>query len=227
MSPVAQRYRIEEEGSAGRLSPAPRAPLDQVLATIRDLRSLVDCGVSAPDPADGRGEAANLRFELEAMKEAIASTKREVVSLSRSERQGSGVRRAAGELDAVADATGEATATILRAVEEIEAQARSLRASGVAGGQADPVGAILDRVVLMYEACHFHDLTGQRISRVVGVLKFIEERLDRMIEVWGGVAALQERAEREGSTERSLLNGPKLAHDEGHVDQKDIDALFG
>ena len=226
MSPVAQRYRIEEEGSAGRLSPAPRAPLDQVLATIRDLRSLVDCGVSAPDPADGRGEAANLRSELEAMKEAIASTKREVVSLSRSERQGSGVRRAAGELDAVADATGEATATILRAVEEIEAQARSLRSSG-AGDDPDPVGAILERVVLMYEACHFHDLTGQRISRVVGVLKFIEERLDRMIEVWGGVAALQERAEREGSTERSLLNGPKLAHDEGHVDQKDIDALFG
>ena len=186
----------------------------------------MDCGVSAPDPADGRGEAANLRSELEAMKEAIASTKREVVSLSRSERQGSGVRRAAGELDAVADATGEATATILCALEEIEAQARSLRSSG-AGDDRDPVGAILERVVLMYEACHFHDLTGQRISRVVGVLKFIEERLDRMIEVWGGVAALQERAEREGSTERSLLNGPKLAHDEGHVDQKDIDALFG
>src|SRR5215204_2384466 len=159
MSPVAQRYRIEEEGSAGRLSPAPRAPLDQVLATIRDLRSLVDCGVSAPDPADGRGEAVNLRSELEAMKEAIASTKREVVSLSRWERQGSGVRRAAGELDAVADATGEATATILRALEEIEAQVRSLRSSG-AGDDPDPVGAILERVVLMYEACHFHDLTG-------------------------------------------------------------------
>ena len=128
------------------------------------------------------------------MKGAIASTKREIATLRRSEDDGGGMRRAAGELDAVIEATEDATTTILAAAEEIESHATMLRAAGVATGNNDCVGAILDRTVALYEACNFQDLTGQRITKIVGVLKFVEERLDRMIGVWGGLDAFKELA---------------------------------
>jgi chemotaxis protein CheZ len=54
-----------------------------------------------------------------------------------------------------------------------------------------------------------------------------------MIEVWGGLDAFKDMAgpvpQPEAVNEnddRSLLNGPKLDHDLGHVSQNDIDALF-
>jgi chemotaxis protein CheZ len=113
-------------------------------------------------------EVYALRTELDGMKEAIASTKREIASLHRSEDQGKGMRRVAGELDAVVEATEEATTTILSACEEIETQASMLKAAGVDTGNNDCVGAILERVVMLYEACNFQDLTGQRINRSSG-----------------------------------------------------------
>src|SRR3712207_6761573 len=103
-----------------------------------------------------------------------------------------------------------------------------LRAARVETGNNDCVGAILDRTVTLYEACNFQDLTGQRITKIVGVLKFVEERLDKMIGVWGGLDAFKDLVEQEADAddERSLLNGPKLDEDPGHVSQNDIDALF-
>jgi chemotaxis protein CheZ len=48
--------------------------------------------------------------------------------------------------------------------------------------------------------------------------------------VWGGLEAFKDlsgHANDDGDHEKSLLNGPKLDDDEGHVAQNDIDALFG
>jgi chemotaxis protein CheZ len=174
-------------------------------------------------------EVYQLRNELDAMKEAINSTKVEIASLHRSDHEGKGMRRVAGELDAVVEATEEATTVILGAVEDIEIQANMMRSAGVQTGNNDCVGAILERVIVMYEACNFQDLTGQRINKIVTVLKFVEERLDRMIGVWGGLDAFKEFAEHAAlasDPDASLLNGPKLDEDLGHVDQIDIDALF-
>ena len=104
-----------------------------------------------------------------------------------------------------------------------------LKAAGVETGNNDCVGAILDRTVTLYEACNFQDLTGQRITKIVGVLKFIEERLDRVIAAWGDLEAFRGLVEQENegrAEDRALLNGPKLEDDAGHVSQHDIDALF-
>ena len=54
---------------------------------------------------------------------------------------------------------------------------------------------------------------------------------NRMIEAWGGLDNFREilgvtQAKVDIDDESSLLNGPKLADDIGHVDQGDIDALF-
>jgi chemotaxis protein CheZ len=210
--------------------------LGEILATVTELKRFFDPAQRlATDVIDAcrkeMGEVYQLRAELDAMKEAITSTKQEIASIHRSEFEGKGMRRVAGELDAVVGATEQATTSILAAVEEIEANANLLRAAGAETANNDCVGAILDRVVVLYEACNFQDLTGQRINKIVNVLKFVEERLDKMIGVWGGLEAFKDLADQDGPTaideDKALLNGPKLEDDQGHVAQNDIDALFG
>jgi chemotaxis protein CheZ len=236
-------YRIEQTHGRGLTAGVPAVSVEdpritEILTVVQDLKRMVDPAHRvAEDVVEAYrreiAEVYQLRAELDEMREAIASTKREIASLYRSENEGKGMRRVAGELDAVVDATEEATTSILAAVEEIETQANMLRSAGVETGNNDCVGAILDRVVMLYEACNFQDLTGQRIGKIVGVLKFVEERLDKMIGVWGGLEAFRELVGQTGAAapdpddHRSLLNGPKLEGDDGHVGQSDIDALFG
>ena len=244
MSLARKRYRIEQvlgsdqravvpcEEAVAQAGEDPR--LSEILATVMELKRFLDPSQRlASDVVEAYrkeiGEVYQLRAELDAMKDAITSTKQEIASIHRSEFEGKGMRRVAGELDAVVGATEQATTNILSAVEEIETSANMLRAAGVDTGNNDHVGAILDRVVGLYEACNFQDLTGQRIHKIVNVLKFVEERLDKMIGVWGGLEAFKDISghANDGNHEKSLLNGPKLDEDEGHVAQNDIDALFG
>ncbi|KAA2244308.1 protein phosphatase CheZ [Salinarimonas soli] len=243
MAPVQKRFRIEQslvgpavEGPAAAAAPVTDPRLSEILATVQELKRFLDPSQKlATDVIDAyRSEIAQvyqLRAELDTMKEAISSTKREIASLYRSDNEGKGMRRVAGELDAVVGATEEATTSILAGLEDIENHAQMLRATGGDTGGNDHVGQILERIVSMYEACNFQDLTGQRIGKIVNVLKFVEERLDKMIGVWGGLDAFKELVDADAGApaaddEKSLLNGPKLDDDQGHVDQTDIDALF-
>ena len=248
MSFASKRYRIETTLRSDQRS-APGAPsietaaaspggpdgrIEEILATVTELKRLMDPAERlATDVIEAYrreiSEVYQLRAELDAMKEAITSTKKEIASIHRSDFEGKGMRRVAGELDAVVESTEKATTNILEALEEIESNANMLRAAGGSNGNSDYVGAILDRVVVMYEACNFQDLTGQRINKIVNVLKFVEERLDKMIGVWGGLDAFKELVDHGAASvggEDDLLNGPKLEQDEGHVAQTDIDALF-
>ena len=236
----AKRYRIEADAPALQLVESGAGPasasdprIGEILEAVKALRGAMNPPEQVMrDAIDACRrdiqEVFTLRTELDAMKDAITSTKLEIATLHRSDSEGKGMRRVAGELDAVVEATERATTTILSAVEDIETHAACIKAARKSGN-AD-AEAILERTVVMYEACNFQDLTGQRIGKIVGVLKFVEERLDRMIDLWGGLDAfrnldgLPEAAPVDA--DRALLNGPKLDEDPGHVDQSDIDALF-
>ena len=190
MSFANKRYRIEQNLRADQRFPpdvghpngaagANDGGLGEILATVTELKRFLDPAQRlATEVIDAYrkeiGEVYQLRAELDAMKDAITSTKQEIASIHRSEFEGKGMRRVAGELDAVVGATEQATTSILAAVEEIETNANMLRAAGAETGNNDCVGAILDRVVVLYEACNFQDLTGQRIHKIVNVLKFVE-----------------------------------------------------
>jgi chemotaxis protein CheZ len=88
---------------------------------------------------------------------------------------------------------------------------------------------IRDQVVRIFEACNFQDLSGQRIAKVLATLTFVENRVARMLEIWGGHAAVEDyaAATRGGrNAEDKLVSGPKLDGDSGHVSQQEIDAMF-
>ena len=175
------------------------------------------------------GQMQKLKPELDVIEDAICRTKQELATIHVTGFSGPEMARVANELDAVVDGTEQATQAILNAVEDIDRSANALTASLTSEADQQLARDIQDKVVSIFEACNFQDLTGQRITKVVATLKFIEDHIRRMMEIWGGVEALKEftpvaMAEREGDDK--LLHGPKLEGEAGHVSQDDIDALF-
>jgi chemotaxis protein CheZ len=137
-----------------------------------------------------------------------------------------GVRQ---ELDAVVGGADESFQRILTAAEDIDEAANTLMA--LLGREQDQAlaRAIRDQVARIFEACSFHDLAGQRISKVLGTLQSVDDRVTRIMDVWGGSAAFGEpvAAPLAAGNERTPpVNGPKLDGAPGHATQQDIDTLF-
>lgn len=177
-----------------------------------------ETGVTVPGSPPDASELRRMRGEFVVMKGAIDAAKDEIATLQASSQGASGVHRAAIELDAVVSETERATTTILEAVEEIEQSANMLIATGHDRGRLDPVGSILDRVLILYEACNFQDVTGQRIRKVVSTLQFVEERLDAVIGLWDPLDIVPRHDD--------LLAGPAMPGETGHVSQTDVDLYF-
>ena len=60
--------------------------------------------------------------------------------------------------------------------------------------KAQPAAAvdIQDKVIQIFEACNFQDLTGQRITKVVSTLRFVEDRIMQMMDIWGGIETFKD-----------------------------------
>lgn len=206
---------------------------DDILREISELKKLISPQkeISQEIVEDYRRqftEAYKLKVELEGIQEAIMRTTREIATLHVSGFKGEEMSRVTDELDAVVGGTENATDQILAAAEAIDDKAANLIAR-LKGDNAALAGDIQDKVVQIFEACNFQDLTGQRITKVVNVLKFIEDRVMRMMEIWGGLETFQtieadESLRRVGDA--ALLNGPALPEADGVASQDDIDALF-
>src|SRR6185312_10543608 len=156
-------------------------------------------------------------------------TKREIAVLHGKSFNGEEMARVNGELGAVVGGTEEATQQILEAAESIDQAASALMKVNSPDQRKLLSEEIQERVVSIFEACNFQDLTGQRIKKVMTTMKFIENHITIMMEIWGGIDAIKSHAPpivdiREG--DQRLLNGPKLAGETGHASQDDIDALF-
>src|SRR5580692_995838 len=174
-------------------------------------------------------QCEKLKVELDLIYDAISRTKREIAVLHGKSFNGEEMAKVNGELGAVVGGTEEATQQILEATEAIDNAATALSSVTSPDQQKLLSEEIQERVVSIFEACNFQDLTGQRIKKVMDTMKFIEHHITVMMDIWGGVDAIKAHAPpivdtREGDAK--LLNGPKLEGDVGHASQDDIDALF-
>ena len=174
-------------------------------------------------------QCEKLKVELDLIYDAISRTKREIAVLHGKSFNGEEMAKVNGELGAVVGGTEEATQQILEAAEAIDNAAAALSGATSPDQQKLLSEEIQERVVSIFEACNFQDLTGQRIKKVMTTMKFIENHITIMMDIWGGVDAIKAHAPaivdtREGDAR--LLNGPKLDGDVGHASQNDIDALF-
>jgi len=174
-------------------------------------------------------QCEKLKVELDLIHDAINRTKREIATLHGKSFDGGEMAKVNGELGAVVGGTEQATQQILEAAEAIDQAATALSKNTSPDQQKLLSEEIQERVISIFEACNFQDLTGQRISKVMTTMKFIENHINVMMDIWGGVDALKAHATpivdaREGDAK--LLNGPKSDGDAGHASQDDIDALF-
>lgn len=130
------------------------------------------------------------------------------------------------QLDAIVDATETATDTILGTVEDISQSIEERRSQLESAGLTDWAGEIETKFQSIFEACSFQDITGQRITKIVAELKFIDERLNSMIEIWGPEGLLDEPvpAPVDDTPEGEKLDGPALAGQ--GVSQDEIDKMF-
>src|SRR3569833_1084997 len=174
-------------------------------------------------------QCEKLKVELDLIHDAINRTKGEIATLHAKSFNGEEMAKVNGELGAVVGGTEQATQQILEAAEAIDNAASALGKVTSPDQQKILSEDIQERVVAIFEACNFQDLTGQRISKVMTTMKFIEQHILEMMEIWGGVDAIKAHAPPSNNTHKrndKLLNGPKLDGDAGHASQDDIDALF-
>jgi chemotaxis protein CheZ len=174
-------------------------------------------------------QCEKLKVELDLIHDAINRTKQEIAVLHGKSFEGNEMAKVTGELGAVVGGTEQATQQILEAAESIDQAASALAKVTSPDQQKILSEEIQERVVSIFEACNFQDLTGQRISKVTATMKFIENHIMIMMDIWGGVDAIRSHAppimdDRQANAR--LLNGPKLDGDVGHASQNDIDALF-
>lgn len=260
MSESARRFRIEGGSPRTRekavmpsfampgvddlvMPAAPAIETEEVSAPIleelRALRALVAPlrGIIENLSENYRTElksVTSLRTDITEIDEAIRGTKKELAAIKVGNNIG-GVDIAALELTTVVSQTEQATNDILAAAESIETIAGSIQSETTLDNAKALAADIADKVTTIYMASNFQDLSGQRITRVVDTLNFIESRIHRMIEAWGGLQALHDLIEaelqvkeEERATEgaAALANGPVLVNSDDHVDQSEIDALF-
>lgn len=183
--------------------------IDEVAEIVHALLQTVTGDVSASD--------LRLYRELSSLAEYIHSARSEIAALRPDEIRSDFIPTATDELDAIVGATETATNCILDAAERLE---------GIAPLVDKEVADRLTEVTTaIYESCNFQDLTGQRITKVVRVLKVIEERISTLVKIFGEeIGEPYQRQEKEVLTDEDLLNGPQLP--DNATGQDEIDRLL-
>jgi len=198
-------------------------------AASEEIRSmLVEFRQSWQDQSEAMEVAKHadvLRRELLEMAASIEQARREVAALRPPDGNKDRINTATSELDAIVISTERASFEILNAAEKLMELSGRLKD---AGADAEVCSLIEAEITNIFTACSFQDLTGQRTSKVVNALRYIEQRINAMITIWGeeGLRGIRNLAEEpEDAREDShLLNGPQL---EGlGVSQEDVDSLF-
>lgn len=212
---MAERKTVRERASKS--EPASADP-DRALTAVERL-----AGLQRDQRAQSQLDV--LRNELASMAASIAQTRREIASIKPDPAGGDRIDQATEELDLVVRSTEAATTEILSAAEGIQ-----LLTAGLREGRADPAvcDALETHATNLMVACSFQDLTGQRTMKVVNVLRHIEQRVAKMMQIWGITAedaAGAPQHQTDNRPDAHLLNGPARTG-EG-VSQADVDAMLG
>ncbi len=235
---TAEIKRLQQRGDA-----APSTSNSEVLKAINDLRAELKHMVlhGEPPPAAAlpqagpedvlpqkTAEVSMLKTELRALAVCIEHTKAEIAALKPRDTDDDRLIAVTFELDAIVSSTERATEQILEASEKIESIGKEIQAHAADSFISRLVEDIGDTIGTIFEACNFQDITGQRITKVVKTLKYVEDRINAMIEIWGpeNIADVSPKIfEEHRDDDSKLLNGPQLENK--GISQAEIDNLFG
>lgn len=170
-----------------------------------------------------------LKSEILSLVQYIRRFREEVAQMVAADGDQTRFESMSDQLDAIVGATEEATNTILERMEAVDEVVEELRKADDAAARDALCDKISNSTMAAIEACTFQDITGQRVTKIVRSMKFVEERVNTMIEIWGHdeinkmADEYAEANQKEG--DEALLNGPAL-EEEASISQDDIDKLF-
>jgi len=195
---------------------------DDNFVSVREIKNVVQ---SVMDTLKGDLTATDIQLfmELESLAHYIDMAKRDIASLRPDSVRDEYIPSATDELDAIVESTAEATNRIMDCAESIEKEFPNMPPE-----VSDRLAEVTTNI---FEACGFQDITGQRITKVVKVLKDIEEKITQLVDAFGAeIDRIKEdevplsAQEDDSITDEDLLHGPQLK-DEAKS-QEEIDALL-
>lgn len=192
---------------------------EEVRSLVADLRDLWKQQADANNMVN---RVQVLRHELQDMSATISHARREIAALRPTEDGNDRFSTATNELDAIIVSTERASSDILTSAERILDMIGKLREGG---DTAELYSRIEGEVMEIFTACSFQDLTGQRTTKVINVLRYIEQRIGSMISIWGVDNVRPEDVPREPVDTRPdahLLHGPSL----DGIRQNEVDDLM-
>ncbi len=137
---------------------------------------------------------STLIHELELLSQYIADAKAEIAKLRPDDLKNVYLPSASGELDAIVKATEVATHEIMDATEVI-----GQIGDEIGGNHGD---TIFDTTMRIYQACGFQDITGQRINKIVGALKHVEDKVDALTLAFGDGSGKQTKKSPKKQTKK-------------------------
>lgn len=163
----------------------------------------------------------------------ITKIKKELAAIKHPKSSVDHFNTVADQLNTICETTEEATNTIMESAETILTAVDELSANVKYPDAQNSCTAIMDNTNKIFESCSFHDLTGQRISKIVRIMNRLEGTLDSLVEIVG-VKGLGEMPIDSDETIEDVIgmkdgdiamHGPQTMNEA--VSQDDIDALFG
>lgn len=182
--------------------------VDQIAQVVRGMLDTMSGDINASD--------LRLYREIESLADYIHAAKAEIAALRPGEIKNEFIASATDELDAIVGATEAATNEIMDSAEHLESLTPMMDAQ-----VAQRLTEITTRI---FEACTFQDITGQRITKVVKMLKEIEGRVENLVKAFGTEDDAPTAKQKDASSDESLLNGPQLPSNA--ADQAEIDRLL-
>lgn len=194
-------------------APIPAAPV----CTREEITEIVHEVVNSLSGSLTIGEF-KLFHEVESLARFIHAAKQQILDVRPDDISLAHIPEATIELDAVVAATANATGIILDRAEELDRLGASL--------DKETAAKINDAVTAIFEACNFQDITGQRITKVVRTLRYIETKVDSLVQAFGAefgdMVPTPAGSAPEG--DEALLHGPQLPQNANSQD--DIDAIL-
>ncbi len=179
--------------------------------------------------ADRAVNDRQLKSEVVSLVQYIKRFREEIAQMVAADGKQTRFETMSDQLDAIVGATEDATQSILEHMETVDELVEKLRGADKAADREALCDQINEKTMAAIEACTFQDITGQRVTKIVRSMKFVEERVNVMIDLWGHdeinrlASEFAEVTKPEGDA--ALLNGPALKK-EASISQDEIDKLF-
>ncbi|HYD31565.1 MAG TPA: hypothetical protein VEB64_12005 [Azospirillaceae bacterium] len=194
-------------------------PFDEVYSIVSSLKAAWNEHYQI---ANAARHVEVLRRELQDMSASIVQARREIASLRPKDEGNDRIMSATNELDQIVLSTERASIEIINAAERIMELNGRLRAHGAPTQICDDLD---NEATNIFTACSFQDLTGQRTTKVVNALRYIEQRIQAMTTIWGidEINPMDIAPDKQDARpDAHLLNGP-TSHG---IDQGEVDRLL-